>query len=1090
MAQITITKTIDQGDSITIQASPGENYSFGGWIFDPNQSPVNTNPYTYTPVSSDNIEAVFNITDPLVVVCSTSSSNTKGRYLYLVNNSDQVYKWSLSAGTNTYTGTQSGFELDNIKTFYGATYPDTPGGAFLDANAITSIDAHSLVNVEYIPREAFENQTSLTSITLPLYLRDIGPYYNGGNLYLDYCGKTFKGCTSLTTVNFGNDTTTVGKVSWIKTIYQNSFEGCTALTSLSIPTYPINSTDANSNDLVIYEEAFKNCTSLSSFTVNNIYGTHRVREIMKNAFQNCTSLTSFYLPNYGNSLQGFGTWYGSYIDAYGNPFSGCNKLTTFTQQNSSANIRVEGNCIINYSSGTLVSGNANMSIGHITSNNITVIGKSAFSGMCSDSTNSSNRTFTLPDYILVIKESAFSNNTTLTNFLTTSSSTLSTICASCFYGCSNLELVDLYSLTQFGQSADFAGEAYYVFYGCTKSGLIINIRTSTVPTIYGYGTGGRPSGAMFPSGKTFKIKVKPGLLSNYAATAGEWAYQYTEGNIYTFITTPTDVNPLGAGTVSGGGIAEVNSTSGISVSLTATNASGYTFNNWTRSGVSLSTSNPYTFTVQDNSNGYIGTTIANFTSTPSYTISASANPSGSGSITGTGSYLSGDSCTLSATPSTGYTFVNWTEGASEISSASTFTFTVSGNRTFVANFTSSYTISASPNPIGGGSISGAGTYTYGDSCTLTATSNTGYGFSNWTENGSVVSSNSSYTFTVSGNRTLVANYYTINPYTISASANPAAGGTVSGAGSYYPGDSCTLRATPATNYTFSNWTESGSAVSSSNPYTFTVNSNRTLVANFLPPGITIITNAADSVILKNKSNSTYTWNLVSGTNVYDGSVSGFALDNLKSIYRFTSSSHSTNNKITSIDISKTSITEIPSYAFYYHTKLSTVKFPSTLTSIDEYAFDSCNLSSSGFTIPSSVNFVGYKAFSGNPWQNGMNVYYKDNICFGYNANNTSTSYTITSGTRLIASKAFENNTRITTVNLPASITSINSYAFDGCNKVSTFKCLATTPPTLGINALGTIGSSTTLSIKVPSASVNTYKSASGWRSYSDYIKGI
>jgi hypothetical protein len=39
-----------------------------------------------------------------------------------------------------------------------------------------------------------------------------------------------------------------------------------------------------------------------------------------------------------------------------------------------------------------------------------------------------------------------------------------------------------------------------------------------------------------------------------------------------------------------------------------------------------------------------------------------------------------------------------------------------------------------------------------------ATANTGYAFSNWTENGSVVSTNASYSFTVSGARTLVANF--------------------------------------------------------------------------------------------------------------------------------------------------------------------------------------------------------------------------------------------------------------------------------------------------------------------------------------------
>ena len=70
----------------------------------------------------------------------------------------------------------------------------------------------------------------------------------------------------------------------------------------------------------------------------------------------------------------------------------------------------------------------------------------------------------------------------------------------------------------------------------------------------------------------------------------------------------------------------------------------------------------------------------------------------------------------------------------------------------------SYTITVSSNPTNGGSVSGGGTYDYGQSCTLTATPNTGYDFVNWTENGNVVSTNASYTFTVTGNRTLIANF--------------------------------------------------------------------------------------------------------------------------------------------------------------------------------------------------------------------------------------------------------------------------------------------------------------------------------------------
>ena len=69
-----------------------------------------------------------------------------------------------------------------------------------------------------------------------------------------------------------------------------------------------------------------------------------------------------------------------------------------------------------------------------------------------------------------------------------------------------------------------------------------------------------------------------------------------------------------------------------------------------------------------------------------------------------------------------------------------------------------YAINATPNPTEGGSVSGAGTYFVGAACTLTATASANYTFVNWTENGEVVSTDAEYTFTVTGDRTLVANF--------------------------------------------------------------------------------------------------------------------------------------------------------------------------------------------------------------------------------------------------------------------------------------------------------------------------------------------
>ena len=73
-------------------------------------------------------------------------------------------------------------------------------------------------------------------------------------------------------------------------------------------------------------------------------------------------------------------------------------------------------------------------------------------------------------------------------------------------------------------------------------------------------------------------------------------------------------------------------------------------------------------------------------------------------------------------------------------------------------------------------------------------------------------------------------------FIINATANPSEGGEVNGGGTYEQGQSCTLTATPNVGYTFTNWTEGGEVVSTDAIYTFTVNDNRTLLANFVVSG--------------------------------------------------------------------------------------------------------------------------------------------------------------------------------------------------------------------------------------------------------------
>ena len=80
--------------------------------------------------------------------------------------------------------------------------------------------------------------------------------------------------------------------------------------------------------------------------------------------------------------------------------------------------------------------------------------------------------------------------------------------------------------------------------------------------------------------------------------------------------------------------------------------------------------------------------------------------------------------------------------------------------------------------------------------------------------------------------TLVAQW-TINQYELSLSANPEAGGSVSGADGYDFGESVTVVAEANEGYRFINWTEDGVQVSTETSYTFTMPANdRSLVANF------------------------------------------------------------------------------------------------------------------------------------------------------------------------------------------------------------------------------------------------------------------
>lgn len=141
----------------------------------------------------------------------------------------------------------------------------------------------------------------------------------------------------------------------------------------------------------------------------------------------------------------------------------------------------------------------------------------------------------------------------------------------------------------------------------------------------------------------------------------------------------------------------------------------------------------------------------------------SVSASGIGTATGGGRFDAGQACTVVATPAGGSTFVGWKRGSASgevVSTQASYTFAVESDITLVAVFEGgsvpTYTINASASPADGGSVTGGGSKQLGSTCTLVATPASGKVFVAWKEANQTVSTSATYTFEVTGNRTLVA----------------------------------------------------------------------------------------------------------------------------------------------------------------------------------------------------------------------------------------------------------------------------------------------------------------------------------------------
>ncbi|MBP3369985.1 MAG: leucine-rich repeat domain-containing protein, partial [Clostridia bacterium] len=146
------------------------------------------------------------------------------------------------------------YQLSNDSSFYIVT-------GFVGAEENISIPhIYDALPVFGIMANAFKNNTTLKSISMPNSIQEIGSY-------------AFAGCTALESVSIPTS---------VKSIFSYTFSGCTSLKTITL--------HSGIEELGAF--AFENCTALKSITLNE-----GLKTISNNVFDNCSSLEGITIPD-------------------------------------------------------------------------------------------------------------------------------------------------------------------------------------------------------------------------------------------------------------------------------------------------------------------------------------------------------------------------------------------------------------------------------------------------------------------------------------------------------------------------------------------------------------------------------------------------------------------------------------------------------------------------------------------------------------------------------------------------------------------------------------------------------------------------
>ena len=245
---------------------------------------------------------------------------------------------------------------------------------------------------------------------------------------------------------------------------------------------------------------------------------------------------------------------------------------------------------------------------------------------------------------------------------------------------------------------------------------------------------------------------------------------------------------------------------------------------------------------------------------------------------------------------------------------------------------------------------------------------------------------------------------------------------------------------------------------------------------------------------------------------YDGAFSGIDVEFIKEKSTFSDSDEKGKWAF------KGSIKGVVSSAFNGKKSLRSIILPEGITFIDGSAFSNSGLEA--ITLPESLEGIGQSVFSGTQLKEitiPANVRALGTSAFeGSDAGTMPLEKVIFKGSKImdIEPYTFKNCVKLKEITLPESLTvidygaffgcssltkvvipdnvfEIGKTAFDGCKELATVICKGETPARLGVGAFMKdeewSGTKYIKSIKVPTTAVSAYKSANGWKDFSDRI---